>query len=172
MSTATKRRTTHDLKSLAHVYLTRFGGRPRPDIVEDTLQEAWKLAATRGVPLVDDFGGMSPWTVPLVMNAAGTVIRGGHRRAAPRFSASEGQVADPAAEAARGEIREIVARALREMDPADRALLTDHHMNELPIDEIAGSFGLSDGTVKSRLFRARNRLRSRLAAAGLTPEAL
>lgn len=44
-----------------------------------------------------------------------------------------------------------------------RMILTLYHLEELPIGEIAAITGLADGTIKSHLFRSRNRLRELLA---------
>jgi RNA polymerase sigma-70 factor (ECF subfamily) len=45
-----------------------------------------------------------------------------------------------------------------------RTLLTLYHLDELPIGEIAAMTGLAEGTIKSHLFRSRQRLRQVLEA--------
>jgi RNA polymerase sigma-70 factor (ECF subfamily) len=60
--------------------------------------------------------------------------------------------------------------ALAELSPLLRTLVTLYHVDELPIPEIARVTALPEGTIKSHLFRARKRLRDRLAPAlGDTP---
>lgn len=75
------------------------------------------------------------------------------------------RVADPADVAASLEGEEQ-ARALHEaiedLPPLPRMLLTLHYLDELPIAEIAAMTGLAEGTIKSHLFRSRQRLRARL----------
>ncbi len=58
--------------------------------------------------------------------------------------------------------RELHA-AIERLPPLQRTLLTLYHLEELPIGEIATITGLAEGTIKSHLFRSRNRLRALLA---------
>lgn len=57
-------------------------------------------------------------------------------------------------------------RALRELDPTDRALLYLHEAEDISIQELARYFSLPEGTVKSRLYRARIRVANLLTEAG------
>jgi RNA polymerase sigma-70 factor (ECF subfamily) len=91
---------------------------------------------------------------------SGRLARFGWRAAAPRF--------EPFEEAEAGErlLREEAAgelgRAIAELPLAFRAPLVLAALEERPIDEIAHLLGLPAATVKTRLFRARERLRVRL----------
>ena len=58
--------------------------------------------------------------------------------------------------------RELHA-AIERLPPLQRTLLTLYHLEELPIGEIAAITGLAEGTIKSHLFRSRNKLRELLA---------
>lgn len=58
--------------------------------------------------------------------------------------------------------RELHA-AIERLPPLQRTLLTLYHLEELPIGEIATITGLAEGTIKSHLFRSRNKLRALLA---------
>ena len=60
-----------------------------------------------------------------------------------------------------GEARELHA-AIERLPPLQRTLLTLYHLEELPIGEIASITGLAEGTIKSHLFRSRNKLREML----------
>ena len=60
------------------------------------------------------------------------------------------------------EERELHA-AIERLPPVQRTVLTLYHLEELPIGEIATITGLAEGTIKSHLFRSRNRLRELLA---------
>jgi RNA polymerase sigma factor (sigma-70 family) len=60
---------------------------------------------------------------------------------------------------------EMAARlhvAIEALPPLQRTVLTLYHLDELPIDDIAGITGLAAGTIKSHLFRSRLRLREAL----------
>src|SRR5205823_13591385 len=58
----------------------------------------------------------------------------------------------------------VLAEALAEIRPSEREVLLLHAWAELTDAEIAEALSLPIGTVKSRLSRARERLRNRLAA--------
>lgn len=57
--------------------------------------------------------------------------------------------------------RELHA-AIEHLPPLQRTLLILYHLEELPIGEIASITGLAEGTIKSHLFRSRNKLREML----------
>ena len=61
-----------------------------------------------------------------------------------------------------GEERELHA-AIEQLPPLQRTILTLYHLEGLPIGEIATITGLAEGTIKSHLFRSRNKLREILA---------
>ena len=68
-------------------------------------------------------------------------------------------------EGAAGE--EQVARdlhaAIERLPPVQRTVLTLYHLDDVPIAEISRITGLAEGTIKSHLFRSRQRLREVLA---------
>ena len=64
----------------------------------------------------------------------------------------------------RAEIEEVVGQ----LPPAYRELIVLRHSNDLSYDEIAEVTGLPLGTVKNRIFRAREAMRELLVARGIT----
>ncbi|MEI7553298.1 MAG: sigma-70 family RNA polymerase sigma factor [Verrucomicrobiota bacterium] len=72
---------------------------------------------------------------------------------------------DPAQAAARGEFAELVDHCLARLDARHREILTLRNLLHHSYEEIAVILGLQVGTVKSRIARARERLRAELAAA-------
>ena len=60
--------------------------------------------------------------------------------------------------------------ALAELRPEEREILLLHAWAELGDEEIAAALALPLGTVKSRLHRARGRVRNRLEAIGQLPD--
>ena len=54
--------------------------------------------------------------------------------------------------------------AIEMLPPLQRTVLTLYHLDEVPIGEIAAMTGLAEGTIKSHLFRSRQRLRQVLEA--------
>jgi RNA polymerase sigma-70 factor (ECF subfamily) len=56
----------------------------------------------------------------------------------------------------------LLDRALLQLDPEDREIITLKHLDGLSYEEISDRLGIPEGTVMSRLFHARGRLRDRL----------
>ena len=70
---------------------------------------------------------------------------------------------DPGQRAIREEMRERVRVALETLPPQDREILVMRHLEQLPIKDIAVIQKVAEGTVKSRHFRALEKLRRLLA---------
>jgi len=70
---------------------------------------------------------------------------------------------DPAAKAQARDVQDRVRRAIATLWPDHRTVITLHHIEEMPVEEIARILNVSVGTVKSRLSRARDNLRRKLA---------
>lgn len=64
---------------------------------------------------------------------------------------------------------ELLHAALDQIAPAHRAVLALVHFEGLPLETTARVLGVPEGTVKSRLTRARAALRDRLERMGFTP---
>ena len=58
------------------------------------------------------------------------------------------------------ERRSVLDQALERLDTADRSLLSLFYLQEQSLQEVSEIVGLSPGTVKVRLFRARERLKA------------
>ena len=72
---------------------------------------------------------------------------------------------NPVQEAETSELAELVAVCMERLGPGHRAILTRRNTMNCSYDEIALTFGISIGTVKSRIARARDNLRGLLAKA-------
>ena len=59
--------------------------------------------------------------------------------------------------------QERVQKAIATLSPEHRAVVTLHHLEGIPVEEIARMMNCSIGTVKSRLSRARDNLKRKLA---------
>jgi RNA polymerase sigma-70 factor (ECF subfamily) len=74
----------------------------------------------------------------------------------------------PEQETERGERRAEIEEVVRQLAPAYRELIVLRHSHDLSYDEIAEVTGLPLGTVKNRIFRAREAMRELLVARGIT----
>ncbi len=81
---------------------------------------------------------------------------------------ADGERANPFAAAAESERRRAVAAALDELPDMYRSVLNLYYWMEHSIAEIAELLGVSEGTVKSYLHRARQTLEAHLRKRGLT----
>ena len=69
-------------------------------------------------------------------------------------------------------VREAVRRGLSKLTPEYREILLLREINGLSYDEIGRCLKLEEGTVKSRIFRARKKLSEILVKEGNIPEAM
>src|SRR3954466_12927118 len=70
---------------------------------------------------------------------------------------------DPSREAATGEFSALIANCMEKLDARHREILTLRNSLNHSYDEIAQTLGINVGTVKSRIARARENLRTLLA---------
>ena len=69
----------------------------------------------------------------------------------------------PDEETLRGEMKDVIERAISSLPEKYRAVVIMHHIEGLGLKEIAKSLDVAQGTVMSRLARARAMLRERLS---------
>src|SRR4051812_29332920 len=86
----------------------------------------------------------------------------------PRVVAIESRRLTPEQESEREERRTEIESVVDHFPPAYRELIVLRHSHDLSYDEIAEVPGLPLGTVKNRLFRARDAMRELLVARGIT----
>jgi len=137
------------------------------DIVQEAFWAAWRK--------IKEFRGeakLSTWLTSITVNQARTrwqqnrQKRGREeslddaaeeKRGAPLQIASEQPSALELLE--RSVLRELLERCIKALDQGFREVLVLRDMQEMPYDEVGQVLGLRDGTVKSRLFRAREAVR-------------
>ena len=135
---------------------------------EDATQEAF-VKAFRALPRFRRGAAFRPWLLAIVANEARNRSRAANRRGrlAARVAAVEGEDrpegdAAPSPEAAvlAGEERATLVRALWAMRPEDRLVIGYRYFLELNEADMAEALEVPRGTVKSRLSRALDRLRT------------
>jgi len=150
------------------------------EAAEDATQEAFVRAYRR----LETFrgGNFRSWLFTIVANISRDELRRRGRR--PQLSLDRSRddpdradldPADPDplpdARAEQGDLRRVLESALLELPDDWRELVVLVDVHGLAYDEAAQSTGLPIGTVKSRLSRARGRLRDILRASGELPAA-
>lgn len=134
------------------------------DSARDAVQEAW-IAIVRGLTRLDDPSRFAPWAYRILSNKCVDWVRKQGRRR--RFDQTlverqrpEDAVIEPDPEG--DEARQRVVGALRCLPPAQQALLALFYQDGFGVGEIAQILEIPAGTVKSRLFHARNALKGAL----------
>jgi RNA polymerase sigma-70 factor (ECF subfamily) len=126
------------------------------DLIADTFLSALKALPryrSGGVPF-------RAWLYRIATNAANGWARRRRRRPEAPLSAAVGAAAPPGTDS-RDDV-EALERALRRLAPRFQAVVTLHYVEGLALEEVAAVLGCRLGTVKSRLYRAREALRRAL----------
>lgn len=145
------------------------------DITQDAFIAAWsKLGDFRGE------ARFSTWLTAILVNLSRNrmqQVRVSERRAAyslnaPRPPGGDGILPDPPSKAPsvleqleETELRQMVQRCIEALDQGFREVLVLRDMQELSYGEVGTALNLREGTVKSRLFRARDAIKDCLKRA-------
>jgi RNA polymerase sigma-70 factor (ECF subfamily) len=123
----------------------------------DVMQECW-LSVIRGLGRLDDPARFGPWAYQIVTRHSVQWIRRQHRqrRAEGELAVQDKSSGDANSQA---EAEDEVRVALRRLPPDQKAILELRYVESFSIDQIAEALDIAAGTVKSRLFHARQQLR-------------
>jgi len=133
-------------------------------MAEDATQEAF-LKAFSNLHTLKEISKFSSWISVIATNCAIDILRKNKKIV---FTDQEKEYLDsnpensPQESWEQQETYREVREALLLMEPEDREILVLKYFNELSIQEIAGLVSLPSGTIKSRLFRAREKFRKLL----------
>lgn len=149
------------LAKLWHAPLKDFAQRQtgQLDAADDVMQEAW-LGILRGLPGLEDPERFPAWAYRIVRVACAGWVRARAKQRAREAPAERAE--DRAQPVAPGETSGDVRAALRRMPEDRRAILELKYVDGFRVDEIAEVLGIPAGTVKSRLFEARQQLKELL----------
>lgn len=152
----------------------RMTGNPEDaaDMTQESFLKAWR--SLEGFHFESAF---STWLYRLASNTCLDFLRSVKRR--KQFSLTmedadgETQLLDlpdpaptPEASLLSAEESALLAAAMRQLDPEQQRILTLRVVNDLSYTEIAAVLDIKEGTVKSRLARARENLRKKLLQSG------
>ena len=142
---------------------------------EDLAQEAF-IRAWRSLGSFQYTSQFSTWLYRLTSNICIDFLRAKKRRKVISLTMlrddedSQWDLPDteplPEQQMIAAEERAALARALASLDPDYRQVLTLRIVNECSYQQISQILGIAEGTVKSRLSRAREQLRKKMAASG------
>ncbi len=136
------------------------------DRAEDAVQDALISAGTN-LKQWSGKGSLEGWLVRMVQNACHRMRRG--RKNDPSLHVSDGSepaglVDSPEELAERGQAAKALGEALESLSPEDRAILLLADAKDWTGPEIAAELGMNPATVRTRLSRARQKMRTSLSA--------
>jgi RNA polymerase sigma-70 factor (ECF subfamily) len=135
-------------------YVGRICGAIAMDNQDDAMQEAM-LAIVRHLRSLREPAALRGWARRIAVREAIRAGRGG--RSTPATPEALAAIPDLADEATPIEVRVV----LESLTPEQRAVLVLRDLEGLREDEIAATLGITPGTVKSRIHRARAAFRQR-----------
>lgn len=139
------------------------------DVVATVFLDMWRLR--NRVRIID--GSLLPWLLAVTSNVALNLMRGQRRYrrllcALPPCPSVEDPAIGVGERMDRQSRWEGIARALRRLAPIDRAVVDLCLIEERPISAAAAILRIPEGTIKSRLHRARCQLRAALTEADVS----
>lgn len=131
----------------------------REDAAWDVLQDAW-VAVTRSIRALADPRSFRRWAYTIVTRSAADWQRRNHKHESGRERDGDAVRDVPAGEAEgdAGPV-DLVREGLSRLSGERRALLSLRYFEDFDLWEIAEILGVPEGTVKSRLFHARQKLK-------------
>ena len=138
------------------------------DEAAEVSQEVF-LSAYRAVGRFRGDANFSTWLYRIALNHASTRRKNLSRRQQRNVAIDDTEpVRDPqpgpAETMEKKEIRERVQRALNNLEPDEATVILLRDLQDIPYEEVARLLEIPVGTVKSRLHRARQALKSQLAS--------
>ncbi len=133
----------------------------RPDAAWDAIQEAW-ITVSRDIRGLKDAAAFPAWAYRITSNRCHDWIRKERRRR--RADEAYAEQADRVENETRGAHQRWrdLEEALAQLAGSDRAILSLRYEEDFTVAEIAEILQIPQGTVKSRLHYARERLRQYL----------
>lgn len=136
------------------------------DAAWDVVQESW-LAIVRGLHRLLDAAQFRVWAYRIVTNKSADWVRRQARRRQALADVAHNNaarptstpIAPPEESASQSEHVLSLRKAMRQLGSVHRVVLTLYYLEEMNVEEIAESLAIPAGTVKSRLYHARQELK-------------
>ncbi|HRK65172.1 MAG TPA: sigma-70 family RNA polymerase sigma factor [Terricaulis sp.] len=149
------RRWTPKLKAFAARVLAH------PEAAQDVVQETW-VSAWRGLSGLDDPARWRAWLYAIAHRKCTDALRAKYRGQRLANALGEDMEQTSGDEAGRAAARLDLTQAMARLPPEQRIAVSLYFGEEMSVAEIAEATGAPVGTVKSRLFAARQALRGHL----------
>jgi RNA polymerase sigma-70 factor (ECF subfamily) len=154
------------------IYAIVYGMLRNDADAKDATQEAF-VRAYKSLPRLEAAGAFGGWLAQIAVNICRDILK------RPRLVARsldeplgdedseyKMEIPDwtdsPERASLSSELQDVVRRAVGTLSPDHRAVVTMHHLEDMDVLQIADILGVSEGTIKSRLSRARAELRRKL----------
>jgi RNA polymerase sigma-70 factor, ECF subfamily len=128
----------------------------------DAVQEAF-LDAFQALGSFDQERQFYPWLYAILRNRCFKLLASRKRLEVSSLGEIHTEILAPTSSLSPEELMAL-ERALLALSPEDRELITLKHLDGLSYRELAERLGIAEGTVMSRLYYARQRLRERLSS--------
>ena len=133
------------------------------DAAAESIQDVW-LRVLRAIPKLRDAARLRAWIFGIARRVVMDRLR--EKYATPALVSADDVDIEDAAPQSEDDL-ELLHEELERLPVIDREALVLFYLQELTLIEIADVLGVPIGTVKSRLFRGRNALRSQLVSKGV-----
>jgi RNA polymerase sigma-70 factor (ECF subfamily) len=132
------------------------------DLVQEVFFRVWK-----GLPNLKEASFFSTWLYRITWNVASDQRRQWARQAEQKqYQKTPTNLEIDAPDLIKLHYQDLVQQALQSLSLEHRAVLVLHDLEDIPQKEIGKILGIPQGTVKSRLFYARNAVRKYLTQQG------
>ena len=129
---------------------------------QDVVQETF-VGAFRGLRGFQGRSTVKTWLTRILINNVSNLRRSRHLRKTVPLGEAEEQLGEALAELAtetgRADVRMDIAAVLSRLPQEHREVIVLREIQSMTYDEIAAALGVPRGTVESRLFRARQKLK-------------
>ncbi len=135
-----------------------------PDLARDAVQDAL-VRAWRDLPGLRDPDRFDAWVHRITVHACLDLLRRRRRRPFEVELSPAGEMAIPDIGSHVAD-RDQLDRALRRLDPEQRAVIIVHYFLGVPLSETAATLGIPLGTAKSRVHRSLALMRATIDGEG------
>jgi RNA polymerase sigma-70 factor (ECF subfamily) len=150
---------------LGTAYLILKNRQSADEVVQETVIKMWE-----NLPSLRDSGSLKPWLMRILVNEANQQFRKKNIPTVPLESAPEIPDDDYNIDELliQEENHQMLREALSSLSPEQREVIVLRYYSDLTVPEIAAAISIPEGTVKSRISRALDKLYTTVSVDSLT----